>query len=132
MLGVVLGACHVEFGGNEEQELSAWPPPSSALPYIVTKLSPTKGDVSCGDAVIVGFPRAQALLPLDAVGLGSLRIQERDEDIMTGFNCGGHDDSRGGEFGTDGKNVGGNSVGNSRRFELFKYRLKNRLRFFER
>ena len=54
----------------------------------------TKGDILCGDAVIVSFPRAQALLPLDAVGLGSLRVMERDEDIMTGFNWGRHNDSR--------------------------------------
>ena len=102
------------------------------LAFIAMIILPIECDILPRDAVIVGFSRAQALLPVDAVGLGGLRVKERDEDIMTGFHWGRHNDSRQENLEWMEMDVGGNSVGNSRRFELFKYRSKNRLRFFQR
>ena len=54
----------------------------------------TKGDVVRGDAVVFGVARAKVLAPINLVYLGSLAIEERDEDIVTGFNCGRHGNSR--------------------------------------
>ena len=54
----------------------------------------TKGDVVRCDAVVLSIARAKVLAPVHLVYLGSLAIKERDEDIMTGFNCGRHGASR--------------------------------------
>ena len=45
----------------------------------------TKGDIVRGDAVVLGVARAEILAPVDLVDLGSLAIEQRDENIVTGF-----------------------------------------------
>ena len=93
VLRVGRGARLVEFSSYEERELSAYEVIiSTVLQWIAAgvRLSRTKGDVVRGDAVVFRVARAQILAPVHLVYLGSLAIEERDEDIVTGFDCGRH------------------------------------------
>ena len=54
----------------------------------------TKGDVVSGDKVVVGIASGEILAPGDMVQfVGRIGIEERDEDLLTGFNWGRHDPS---------------------------------------
>ena len=56
----------------------------------------TKGDVVSGNEVVVGIASGEILAPADVVQLvGRIRIEEGDEDLLTGFNWGRHGTSSG-------------------------------------
>jgi hypothetical protein len=90
VLGVGLGASLIELSSNEKWELRACKITVSRG-YGEDGFSPTKGDVVRGDTVVVSIASGEVLAPGDVIELvWGIGIEERNEDLLTGFNWGRH------------------------------------------